>query len=336
MDGVYLSKHSLDADYGTGNADNITIAFVNNMPDAAVRSSERQFYGLLKAGAGGIELDLRGYVCLDVPRSDIARQTFLQNYRDIEELFDGPVDGLIVTGAEPRGASLPEEPFWPCLARLVDWAEQNTISAIWSCLAAHAAAFRLSGVARKPMPDKLSGLYECSKTISHLLTAETPQSWRVPHSRYNDLPAEELQESGFQPVTSIGAWLDTFVNQNNSMFVFFQGHPEYEAESLLLEYMRDVKRFIEGHQESYPNAPVGYFSEQALAELEELRQRALKERKASNVTAISQLLHRQDLKNTWRPPSTAIFRNWLKYIAEEKRKRSLQAAVNSGGIPLVC
>ena len=223
MDALSLGEHSLDPDCSTGNREPITVAFVNNMPDAAVRSSERQFCGLLKAGADGLDVEVRNYVCRDVPRSEIARQTFLQHYRNIEELFDGPVDGLIVTGAEPRGSTLTEEPFWPCLARLIDWAEDNTFSTIWSCLAAHAAAFRLSGVSRKPMPAKLSGLYECSKTLDHPLTAGAPQSWYVPHSRYNDLPVEELDGRDFQPITTIGAGLRYLCQTQQQHVCLFSG-----------------------------------------------------------------------------------------------------------------
>lgn len=220
-------EQSQDINRSAENADRLSIAFVNNMPDAAIRSSERQFHGLLKAASGDLDVEMRRYVCMDAPRSDNAKETLLKHYRDVEELFDGHADGLIVTGAEPRSASLTEESCWPCLARLVDWAERNTLSAIWSCLAAHAAVYRLSGIERRRMASKLSGLYECKKALDHPLTAGMPESWRAPHSRFYDLAPAELPPEDFHPIVTVGAGLDTAVSRRSSMFVFFQGHPEY-------------------------------------------------------------------------------------------------------------
>jgi homoserine O-succinyltransferase len=321
MGALSREEHSKGVNRCMGSGERVSIAFVNNMPDAAIRSSERQFYGLLKAASGDLDVDVRRYTCPDVPRTEGAREAFLQHYSDIDELFDSPVDGLIVTGAEPRSASLTEEPFWPSLARLIDWADGNTISTIWSCLAAHAAVFRLSGVARRPMATKLSGLYECTKALDHPLTAGTPQSWRVPHSRCNDLPVAELNSEGFQPIVTIGAGIDTFISRRSSMFLFFQGHPEYDPESLLHEYLREVRRFMEGKIETYPNPPAGYFKDEELHELEDLRQKIVREPRRSHLTVLSQLLHRHEIRNTWRHPSIMIYRNWLQYIVGEKHKR---------------
>ena len=321
MDVSVLEKGSQDPAYFTGQSDRVVIAFVNNMPDAAIRSSERQFKGLLQAGAGDFEVELKGFICPGIPRSDIARATFLQSYSDLEELWDSKIDGLIVTGAEPLASSISEEPFWPALADLIDWARENTVSTIWSCLAAHAAVYRLSGVSRRHMGRKLSGLFECSKSLEHPLVAGAPQKWLVPHSRYNDLPESELLSQDFLPLTTIGAGLDTFIRQDESLFVFFQGHPEYEPQSLLLEYIRDVKRFIESESESYPDAPLGYFDSETLHRLEELRDQALRQRNQSSFAAVSRLLQGREVQNVWRSPSTIIYRNWVRYLADAKRKR---------------
>jgi homoserine trans-succinylase len=41
------------------------------------------------------------------------------------------------------------------------------------------------------------------------------------------------------------------VKQRNSLLVFFQGHLEYEAQTLLLEYRRDVGRYLRRERELY-------------------------------------------------------------------------------------
>jgi len=52
-----------------------------------------------------------------------------------------------------------------------------------------------------------------------------------------------------------------FVKERKSLFLFFQGHPEYDADSLPREYRRDVGRFLRSERESYPGMPKGYFDE---------------------------------------------------------------------------
>ena len=61
------------------------------------------------------------------------------------------------------------------------------------------------------------------------------------------------------------AGVDAFAKQDGSFFLFFQGHPEYEADTLLREYRRDVGRFLGGEREDYPAMPLGYFNDDAAA-----------------------------------------------------------------------
>lgn len=310
-----------------GATSRVVIGFINNMPDAAIRSSERQFRGMLRAGAEGVEVILKGFYCRQIPRSDVAKTIFLHPYCEIDRLWGSDIDGLIVTGTEPRAEKLTDEPCWPLLSRLVEWAEEKTISTMWSCLAAHAAVFRLSGISRKPLMKKMSGLFECTAVAAHPLLSGLPGSWLNPHSRHNDLPEAELLQNGFQPLIKLAAdGLDTFMMQRKSLFVFFQGHPEYDPESLLLEYMRDVKRYVEGERDVYPDAPTGYFDTGLTEKLEELRHGALRTRDIGVHPAVTRLLQGHQIKNVWREPSTIIYRNWLNLIAAEKSRRASRTA----------
>ena len=306
-------------------AEGAVIGLVNNMPDAAIRSAERQIRNLLLASSPDLPFKLRLFYSPEVPRSEIARTSFLQSYEKIANLWDARLDGLIVTGAEPHAETLTDEPYWPTLSRLVDWAAVNTVSTIWSCMACHAAVYKLSGVERKLLPYKLSGLFECQKAMEHPLTEGVPRSWYIPHSRYNDLPETELVSLGFKPLTTLRSGLDTFVFENRSLFVFFQGHPEYDSESLLLEYIRDVKRFIEGEREEYPEAPAGYFQDDMLERLERLRAQALVKRDRNSFTDVTRLLQRYRIENVWRTPSTSIFRNWVRLLYAGKRDKENRA-----------
>src|SRR5205823_11718624 len=88
----------------------ITIGLVNNMPDAALEATERQFVALLGAAADGIAVRLLPYALPDVPRTDWGREYVTRCYSPIEELWDSGVDAIIVTGTEPRSPDLRDEP----------------------------------------------------------------------------------------------------------------------------------------------------------------------------------------------------------------------------------
>jgi homoserine O-succinyltransferase len=94
------------------------------MPDAACEATERQFLDLLRAAAGTTIVRLKLFAIADVPRADETRRALAARYRDLTELLDTPLDGLIVTGTEPRAPNLSDEPYWAALSRLIDWSRQ--------------------------------------------------------------------------------------------------------------------------------------------------------------------------------------------------------------------
>jgi len=262
----------------------MTIGVVNNMPDAAYEATERQFLDLIRAATADAVVHVKLFSMADVPRAGPIRQELAARYRDIAELWDTRLDGLIVTGTEPRAANLKDEPYWATLAKLVDWARQNTISTVWSCLAAHAAVLYAEGIARRPLNAKKFGVFDCEIVSAHPLTTGMKPRLSVPHSRYNDLPERALAAGGYRLLTrSTAAGADAFVReeQGGSLFVFFQGHPEYETDTLAREYRRDVGRFLRGKQEHYPAAPEGFFNDAATALVDDFRARAVGDRRAS-------------------------------------------------------
>jgi homoserine O-succinyltransferase len=304
----------------------LTIGLVNNMPDAALQATERQFVALLGAAAGDVPVRLTPYALPDVPRTDWGLGYVRRFYTDIDELWSTSLDGLIVTGTEPRSPNLRDEPYWDSLTRLLEWAEQNTHSAIWSCLATHAAILHLDGVGRRPLDEKRFGIFECDRVADHPLTAGAPARVPMPHSRWNELPEEALADTGYRILTrSDAAGVDAFVKQRNSLFVFFQGHPEYEAQTLMLEYRRDIKRFLLRERETYPGMPRGYFDEATVEALTALRERALTDRREEVLADFPTALAAGTVTNTWRTSATCIYRNWLSYLAERKAARTMAA-----------
>ena len=293
----------------------IEIGLVNNMPEAALEATEQQFLDLLGAAAGDSWVHLRFFSLPGVPRSERGRSYLSQSYGDVADIRKAELDGLIVTGTEPKAARLVEEPYWPAFTQLVDWAASNTISTVWSCLAAHAAVLHLDGIERRRIDTKCSGIYECFKLAEHWLTDDIASPLRISHSRLNELRAPDLSAKGYQLLTySPQCGVDIFARQLRSQFIFLQGHPEYEALSLEREYLRDISRFLAGERDSYPAIPTNYFDSETEASLASFESRARHERRPALSTELPERTLRQDAATS--AAATAIFRNWLGYLSD--------------------
>jgi len=296
----------------------LTIGLINNMPDAALQATERQFMRLLRHAAGNIRVDFHCFSLPSVSRSQSARTRIDTHYTDIAELGRLPIDGLIVTGAEPNAGELQAETFWHEFTDIVDWAKDNTRSTIWSCLGAHAAVLHLDGVGRRRLETKCSGIYECSSVSSHWLMDGMLSPFKIAHSRLNELHANELRAKGYDllSVSSKGG-VDSFARNVGSQFIFFQGHPEYEALSLEREYLRDISRFLAGERDRYPGIPVGYFDAETEQKLAAFAVRAQSERRPALNSELPERNLRQDIATG--AAAIVMFRNWLDFLSERAR-----------------
>ncbi len=302
----------------------LTIGLVNNMPDAALRSTELQFQDLLSAAAPG-RVDLRLFYLPGVPRGPDGEAHIRASYEPFTALSERPVDALIVTGAVPMAADLSNEPYWPQMAALIDWAGEHTVSTIWSCLAAHAAVLHLDGIKRRPLGSKLSGLFTARGVGEHSLLEGAPDKWIVPHSRYNEISESELTEYGYTLLyRSDEANADSFVKQGKSLFIFFQGHPEYHARTLLREYLRDIGAYLARDRDSYPDMPRHYFDSQTTAAFEDLHKRALRDRRREILAAFPAAKAETALSQPWREPAARLYASWLSYVAAHAHAREQQ------------
>jgi len=297
----------------------IVIGLVNNMPDTALRATERQFHDLLLEASYSRVVQLRHFSLPELQRAEAVQSHINEKYEDLNELWASRIDGLIVTGTEPQKAALTDEPYWRTLTKLIDWTADHTISTVWSCLAAHAAVLHLDGIERRRLPRKLSGVFGCVKRADHSVVAGINPRWNVPHSRYNDLPEEALIARGYCVLSrSSQTGVDLFVGNRDSLDVFFQGHPEYEAESLLLEYRRDIRRFLKRERESYPAMPRGCFDEDDAGRLTALRERVLCDRREELLADFPFARLVANARNTWQQAAVSVYRNWLRYLCARK------------------
>jgi homoserine O-succinyltransferase len=302
----------------------IEIGLINNMPDAAMEATARQFLTLLgSAAAHGLVIRLKLFSMPGVPSSDWRRRHLSTYYSDFSDLWDARLDGLIVTGTEPRAADLSAEPYWTCLAKIVEWAEENTIATVWSCLAAHAAVLHLDAIRRSPLNEKCFGLFKHIRASDHWLLQGLSSPILTPHSRWNEVSEDALVSAGYHVLSkSIAAGVDMFVKERKSLFLFFQGHPEYDTDTLLREYRRDVARFLGGERESYPKMPKQYFDPATTNMLNAFRVRALVDRREELLSTFPTEHVSDNVSNTWHSQALCTYRNWLNYIVKRKTSKT--------------
>src|SRR5204863_420123 len=104
---------------------------------------------------------------------------------------------------------------------------------------------------------------------------------------------------------------DAFVRHDQSLMLFFQGHPEYEDTTLLKEYRRDVGRYLNGQQSHYPTLPQGYLSAEGRELLEAFEALALGERSPALLEDFPFAAAAATLRNTWRAAALTLYRSWL-------------------------
>jgi homoserine O-succinyltransferase len=294
----------------------LEIALVNNMPDAALQATERQFASLLaEAARDAFDLSFRLYTLPGVARGELALAALKERYAPVGALKAHGADVLIVTGCEPHAPDLRDEPYWPELASLIDWARGATRSSLFSCLAAHAAVLHLDGLQRRRLPAKCSGVFVFERRADSPMTRGLGRAMRNPHSRYNAVPSETLAARGYQILShSEEAGVDVFTREEESLLVFAQGHPEYEPDTLLREYRRDLGRFLRGEQ-ALPQCPRGYFDPQTEQSFHALGAAG---RAAEMLASCDELARSFAPVAPWRRQAVRLYRNWLTWVAAAK------------------
>ena len=296
------SSHAEADPNANGKCVSAAIVLVNLMAGDARAQTERQFHAILGAASGGAAR----LACMS-PRSGESILARVTAFRP---------DALIVTGMPPRAAHLRDEPLWPTLAGLVDYAVGEAIPAVWSCLAAHAAVLHLDGIERRRLPEKLVGLVACAQTgAAHTALAGLPARWQVPHSRYNEVPGDALAARGYQILSCADdGGVDLFAKLAGAPFLFCQGHPEYDAQALLREFRRDVGQFLAGECRDYPAIPVNLFPPEVAALLDAFRARAERDRHTALIEAFPMAACAASLRHDWRDFTVALYRNWLAHV----------------------
>ncbi|MBR1375179.1 MAG: homoserine O-succinyltransferase [Cardiobacteriaceae bacterium] len=286
------------------------IGLLNMMPDGALRATERQFLRLIGSSNRIAQFFVHIFTINGVPRSAETQSYIDANYEKFSDLQKEGLDALIITGTNPTSENFADEPYLDELKEVFAWGEKNVCSVLCSCLASHAAFKYFYQIDRRPLPEKLFGVFS-QKVLdrSHPLMSNINSRFDMPHSRKNTVLAEDLtarglhilvagEETGFSLATS----------PDGLRNIYLQGHPEYDVHSLLKEYRRDLLLYRDGKLAQKPPLPAHYFNTEAQKILDvwlKNPQEDFPEQKLAEKVDI-----------TWRDTAKAIFANWLGLIYE--------------------
>jgi homoserine O-succinyltransferase len=290
------------------------IGILNLMPDAALEATERQFMRMVGGCNRIAQFKIHLFSVPEFGRGEKARAHIDAYYESFERIKKVGLDALIITGANPLQAALEDEPFCRPLIEIVDWAMQSVSSVMCSCLASHAIVQHYWGIKRYRLEQKRWGVYSHRIVdFDHPLVANINTRFDAPHSHVYEVNSQQLRDASLRVlVSSEDADFYLATSEDGFRFIFFQGHPEYDAVSLFKEYKREVSRYVGGERKSYPPFPDHYFSRSATLILNQFRDTVLSG-DGGNIsmedfpeTEVIPLLD-----DTWGDTGKAIVNNWL-------------------------
>ena len=220
----------------------LKLLILNLMPTKVV--TETQILRKLSNTPLQIEIELLQTISHEAKNVDAQHlNSFYTSFQDIKEKH---YDGMIITGAPVENLNFEDVDYWDELCEIMEWSSRNVHSTLHICWGAQAGLDYHYGIQKRPLPQKLFGVFE-----HRMLKPNSPffrgfnDSFYVPHSRYTDVREEDILATEELELLSVSDKAGVFAvkSQDNRHF-FVTGHPEYDADTLALEYFRDLDRGI--------------------------------------------------------------------------------------------
>ena len=163
-------------------------------------------------------------------------------YRTFDQIRDNSYDGMIITGAPVENLDFCDVDYWDELCEIMEWTKSHVHATLHICWGAQAGLYYHYGIEKYTLPEKLFGVFSHRVDRIHSPWFRGfDDTFYVPHSRYTSVRKSDiLADSRLQLIsTSEEAGVFALKSRDNRRF-FIMGHPEYDPETLALEYKRDV------------------------------------------------------------------------------------------------
>lgn len=200
-------------------------------------------------------------------------------YKTFDKIKNERFDGLIITGAPVEHLKFEDVSYWEELKEIMRWSKTNVTSTLHICWGAQAGLYFHYGINKKNLNEKKFGIFNHIKNDEHcFLLRGVDETFTAPHSRYTYNDKSDILNNNNLNLLSETTTGDVYiVESKDKKNVFITGHPEYDKETLKLEYERDLKKGLKIKE------PENYFDKHG------------------------------KIKMTWLSSSSLIFANWINY-----------------------
>ncbi len=155
-------------------------------------------------------------------------------------------DGMIITGAPVENMEFDQVDYWEELCQIMTWTRTHVHSTFHICWGAQAGLYYHYGIEKQALPQKISGVF------SHTVLKKQDPLFRgfddvfyAPHSRYTEVAIDSILANPGLELLAVSDEAGLFASKSTDSRQFFiMGHPEYDPDTLALEYQRDLSRGI--------------------------------------------------------------------------------------------
>jgi homoserine O-succinyltransferase len=176
-------------------------------------------------------------------------------YTVFDEIKERNFDGMIITGAPLDYTDFEDVAYWEEVCTIMDWSKNHVHCTLYMCWAAYAGLYHHYGIQNVYLEEKLSGVYE-----HYVLKKNSPlfrgfdDIFMAPQSRAMTVRREDVEKIPQLEVLAVSEEAGvTMLKTKDSRQFFMTCHPEYDADTLALEYERDREKGLN------PKIPVNYF-----------------------------------------------------------------------------
>ena len=181
-------------------------------------------------------------------KSHISKNTSAEHlftfYKTFEDVKERTFDGMIITGAPVEKMEFHEVEYWEELCEIMEWSKTHVHSTFHICWGAQAALYYHYGINKKPLDKKLFGVFP--HTVDYkksILFRGFDDEFMVPHSRHTTVDIEDVKKVKELKILSTSKEAGLYaVSTKNGKQIFITGHSEYDADTLLNEYTRDLSQ----------------------------------------------------------------------------------------------
>ncbi|HBQ63903.1 MAG TPA: homoserine O-succinyltransferase [Clostridiales bacterium] len=214
------------------------IVILNLMPTKI--ETETQLLRLLGNSPLQVEVELihpASYTSKNTPDDHL-----IAFYETFGQIRHRKFDGMIITGAPVEHMEFEDVAYWEELREILEWTRSNVTSTLHICWGAQAGLYHHYGIGKHPLDRKMFGIFPHQVVEPRIkLLRGFDDVFMAPHSRHTGIRTEDLK---LHPEICILAQSDEaglyMAATRDGRQIYVTGHPEYDANTLNKEYLRDL------------------------------------------------------------------------------------------------